>query len=123
MIIPMIDIIFFLLVFYVMTTLYMTEKQGIAVRLPGASGAAVHAGANVAITVTAGNDVYVGADKVAAAELAATIRRYPRVAETRFTINADMAARHGVVVGVLDALRSVGAVEVSIAVSPPGSGP
>ena len=39
MIIPMIDIIFFLLVFFMMSTLYMTNQQSIPVNLPVAASA------------------------------------------------------------------------------------
>ncbi|HBS60719.1 MAG TPA: biopolymer transporter ExbD, partial [Firmicutes bacterium] len=51
MIIPMIDIIFFLLVYFMMSTLYMVEQRTLPVNLPQAAAAQSDLQKNVAITV------------------------------------------------------------------------
>lgn len=120
MIIPMIDIIFFLLVFYMMTTLYMDESRGLAVELPAAAGTAAPAGPAVVVTVTAEGVVYVNDERAEGAELAGRLSQYAALDGVRFAIKADKNARHGTVAGVLDALRAAGAVRASITVSGDG---
>lgn len=57
MIIPMIDIIFFLLVFYMMSTLYMTEQRSISVQLPQAQHAAAQKIDSAVITISAEGEI------------------------------------------------------------------
>ena len=59
MIIPMIDIIFFLLVFFMMSMLSMVVQRSMPVNLPAASAGAVDLQRKIPITVTADGKIYV----------------------------------------------------------------
>ena len=57
MIIPMIDIIFFLLVFFMMSTLYMTSQETIPVNLPAAASARQDVVKSLQVTVSSDGSV------------------------------------------------------------------
>ena len=58
MIIPMIDIVFFLLVFFMMSTLYMNTEEQIPLNLPKASAAAAKTSEPITISVTSTHNRY-----------------------------------------------------------------
>ena len=65
-IIPLIDVIFFLLATFVMVSLSMVKNQGISVNLPSAAtGASQEREAAVTITVTKSGDIYLNQEKLA----------------------------------------------------------
>lgn len=113
MIIPMIDIIFFLLVFYMMSTLYMSEQRSISVQLPQAQSAVVEKIDNVVITISASNEIYLNDEKTSLNGLPIRIKSYPDIKKIKFTVNADKNSHHGTVIQVLDKLQGEGATKVS----------
>lgn len=63
MIIPMIDIIFFLLVFFMMSMLSMVVQKSVPINMPTAQSAKVDIQKKVPITVTADGSIYVETTK------------------------------------------------------------
>lgn len=117
MIIPMIDIMLFLLVFFMLSTIYMVQTNSLQVSLPKATNGTVEMRPNViSITVTAAGDILYETDSVPNKNLAqkiqATIESNP---ETVFLLRGDKSARYENVVAVLDLLKKSGARHVSIA--------
>ena len=117
MIIPMIDIMLFLLVFFMLGTLYMTQTNTLPVNLPQASTAAKETRPHVVpITVTAGGEVLFGKDNAPTQQLAEQIHATLTAdAETIFVLRGDKNSRYENVVAVLDLLKKSGARKVSIA--------
>lgn len=115
MVIPMIDIIFFLLVFYIVSTLYMSEQRNLAIQLPSSASASVQAGSAVVITIAADDTLILNDMPLDVADVAKHVRQFTGTENVRFVIRADKNARHGLVVAVLDQLKSGGATNVSIA--------
>ncbi|MCL4210830.1 MAG: biopolymer transporter ExbD [Phycisphaeraceae bacterium] len=106
--IPILDCIFILLVFFIYSMLAMTVQRGMIVRLPGASAGATVINRDEAVVITIGesgemqvNDQHVTPETIAAA-LDAALAELPT---PRVVINGDAGARHGRVVEVLDLLR------------------
>jgi len=120
MIIPMIDIIFFLLVFYMMSTLYMSEQRNLAVQLPSAVHAPAQSASAVVVTLTADGTLTVNNEIVPIAELDKNIRQFVNQENVRVVIQADRNVSHGTVVSVLDQLRGGGIKNVSIAATTHG---
>ena len=118
MIIPMIDIMLFLLVFFMLGTIYMVQTNSLQVTLPKAASGNVETRPNViSITVTAdGNILYENEiiDENLAQKISATLESN---SETVFLIRGDKSARYEDVVSVLDLLKKSGARHVSIATS------
>ena len=63
MIIPMIDIIFFLLVFFMMSMLTMVVQRSIDLNLPQTATAKIVVKETLPVSITAGGDIYVEQEK------------------------------------------------------------
>ena len=116
MIIPMIDIIFFLLVFFMMSMLSMVVQKSIPVVLPVTQTAKHDVERKVPVTVTADGHVYVEQEGM---NLDVFVRRM-QLEKTRnekviIILRADKNVSYGAVVAVLDTLKKVGLKNVSIA--------
>lgn len=117
MIIPMIDIIFFLLVFFMMSTLFMVEQKVLPIILPTADAAQVDTAKTVSVSMLLDGTVLVGTDTVAKKDLTSRIKaELSKDAEARFVLRADRSIPYGQVVEVLDGLRSSGVSRISVAV-------
>ena len=122
-IIPMIDVVFFLLVFFMMTSLAMTIYQGLPVSLPEAASGQRAAAEIANITVSRDGQTYLNREPVALSALPDRLR--PLLAAHRdlaVVINADREVAHARVVDVLDGLRGSGVTRIAIAVVPAGGG-
>jgi biopolymer transport protein ExbD len=118
-IIPMIDTVFFLLVFFMMASLAMTVYRGLPVNLPHAASGAAAVPDNASVTVTRDGGTYLGREPVPVTGLAGALR--PLVAANpnlAVIVNADAEVVHGQVVAVLDAVREAGATRLAIAITP-----
>ena len=115
-IIPLIDIMFFLLATFVMVSLSMIRNQGINVNLPVAATSAPQDRKNyVSITVTEKGDFYWNKEPV---DLAAVVYRLRQLkqsqADPKVFINGDAKAHFENIVSVLDEARKVGITKVAI---------
>lgn len=119
MIITMIDIIFFLLVFFMMSMLSMTVEHSVPLQLPQAATAALQTEASLTVGVTADGRIFVEEEPVSRADfsrrMAAERERNPDV---NVVLRADEDARHADVLFVLDGLRSAGISRIGIAADP-----
>lgn len=116
MIIPMIDIIFFLLVFFMMSMLSMVVQKSVPVNLPGAQIAKVDIQKKVPITVTADGSVFVNDTKT---NIDGMIK-YLQIEQVKGTdmtvvLRADTAAQYGAFVQVLDTLKQMNITKIAIA--------
>lgn len=116
MIIPMIDIIFFLLVFFMMSMLSMVVQRSMPVNLPAASAGAVDLQRKIPITVTADGKIYV---EETATDLQGMMQRLQaeKAKGTDITVilRADKAAQYGAFVQVLDTLKTMDITKIAVA--------
>ena len=117
MIIPMIDIMLFLLVFFMISTIYMVQTNTLPVTLPQSSTANQETRPHVVpITVMSSGDVLFDKDNVPDQQLADKIQSALAADKnTIFVLRGDKSARYESVVAVLDLLKKSGANRVSIA--------
>ncbi len=117
MIIPMIDIMLFLLVFFMISTIYMVQTNTLPVSLPQSTTAKQETRPNIVpLTVMKSGDVLFDKDSVPNQQLAEKIHKALEVdKDTIFVLRGDKAARYESVVAVLDLLKKSGARRVSIA--------
>ena len=117
MIIHMIDIMLFLLVFFMISTIYMVQTNTLQVALPQASNAQQETRPKIVpITVMANGDVLYDKDTVPNQDLAKKIHDSLEAdVETVFVLRGDKTARYENVVAVLDLLKKSGTRHVSIA--------
>ena len=119
-IIPLIDIIFFLLATFVMVSLSMVKSKGLPVNLPGAaSGEAQNRDGFTTITVTADNALLFNKQPITVADLAASLQKLKAEnADPKISINGDEDSRLGMTIRVLDEARKCGITKVSFETKP-----
>jgi biopolymer transport protein ExbD len=119
MIIPMIDIIFFLLVFFMMSTLYMVEQHTLPVNLPQAATSQTDLQKNTTITVTREGGIMIDQEDIPLELLRTRIQaQLARQVETTFVLRADRQAEYGKVITVLDELKTLGVRRIAVATEP-----
>ena len=118
---PLIDMVFILLIFFLVTTSFVRET-GVDVKRPSATTATSKENATILIAVTADNQIYVDRQLVDVRAVQVHVER--ALAENpkgSVVIVADRASRTGTAVQVMDACRQAGAMDVAIAAGVPGS--
>ena len=119
-IIPLIDIIFFLLATFVMVSLSMTKNQGVNVNLPMAGTAASLGDQKemekaVTLSVNEKGEVFYNKDKITLAQLPMRLQTLKSSSkDPRVIVNSDGAADFKHVVGLLDEVRRIGISKVGI---------
>ena len=119
-IIPLIDIIFFLLATFVMVSLSMVKNRGIPVNLPAANtGAPQERTESAAVTITAKGEVYFNKQLVDAAQLDAALQALVATdPQAKIFINGDAKAEFGQAIDVLDHARRLGITHIAIETQP-----
>ena len=117
-ILPMIDVIFAILAFFILSTLYLTKAEGFPVNLPQAVTASPQDQVDVTLVITAAGDLFLGDRPVQLEELADAVQAIAPTAPVLVTIRADEATAHGRVVAAMDQLRTIDRVRLGIATRP-----
>ena len=116
MIIPMIDIVFFLLVFFMVGTLYMNTEQQIPLNLPSASTSTAKSIEPITITLSTSHKLYIDNREISpdrlSQEVQAIVQTTPRQA---FVIRAAKDVYYNEVIALLDMLKVNGAKYISVA--------
>jgi biopolymer transport protein ExbD len=122
-IIPLIDIVFFLLATFVMVSLSMVRNNGISVNLPKAStGTPQEHEQATTISIRADGMLFFGKEPIDPARLDSALDRLTSTtAEPRVVIEGDAGAGFGVAITVLDAVRKHGISKVAIQTQPHGA--
>jgi len=114
-IIPLIDIMFFLLAAFMLVSLSMTHVKRVPINLPTASSAQEETTTPpIQITIDAEGVTTWDSKVVTLSEIAGRLKSAVAAGETRVMISADAETRHRQVVGVLDAVKSAGVEKVGI---------
>jgi biopolymer transport protein ExbD len=124
-IIPLIDIMFFLLASFMMASLSMMRLQSIRMNLPTATAAAKNAKSDlVTIAVDAVGNMSIDKKRYNYPEMRELLSSMLKTnANTPVYITADDETTHGMVIGVLDLVKSVGVPNASFAIAPKSAAP
>ena len=115
MIIPMIDIIFFLLVCFMLSTLYMTDQQTIKINLPQAASAQTDVVKSLQVTVAKDGRVYLGTQGIEVQELQEILKAQPDKANISMVLRADADVDYAHFIAVLDEMKQCGIQKISLA--------
>ncbi len=113
---PMVDVVFLLVIFFMVSTTFITMESGLPVDLPSAQTAVTEPSTLPTVTVTKDERIFVGGAQVSQAQLVDAIRK--QMASSGYTtvvLRADAAVRHGFVVTVMDLIKQAGAKRLAIA--------
>jgi biopolymer transport protein ExbD len=110
---PMIDCIFLLLIFFIVSTVFV-EEQGLQVNKPDAAAASsAEENQNVTFEITAENKILFEEREISLADVAGRVKAGLQGPETPVVIRAHEKSDHGAFVGVWDAARRGGAETLS----------
>ncbi len=112
--IPLIDVIMFLLIFFISTTSFM-DVQGLSVDKPQAAGRSSGEGESIVFAVESDGKVYYGRQEIGLDGVRPTVKRLCAEAALPVVIQADEKSRSGLVTRVLDEAMLGGAKDVSLA--------
>lgn len=116
MIIPMIDIIFFLLIFFMMSMLSMVVQKSIPLTLPATQSVRVDTAKTIPISITKDGNVFWESQLISLNELDKKLTLEKRSNEdVSVVLRGDEAASYGKIVSVMDTVKKTGIVKVSIA--------
>lgn len=122
-IIPMIDTMFFLLVFFMLSSLALVKLNGLPVNLPKAASAPRQSASELTVTIDSAKHLFIGQERVDLETLGKKLREkaggskmYPDKAV--IVVNADESVPHGLVVACIDAAREVGITRFALATKP-----
>jgi biopolymer transport protein ExbD len=111
---PLIDCIFILLIFFIVTTTFV-EETGIEVDKPQAAAASALEKQSVMIAVTADGAIVYGGKEIGISGVQPIVRRFvEKEADTPVIIQADEKAPTGIFARVLDEAKLGGAAKVSL---------
>ncbi len=112
---PLIDVVFILLIFFIVTTVFVDEA-GVDVNKPRAATAEDLEKNSILIAVTANGQVYQGGRSIGVTGVRSVVAALLEVnEETPVIIQGDTDANHGTIVKVIDAATLAGAKTVSLA--------
>lgn len=120
-IVPMIDVIFAILAFFIMSSLFLTKLEGLPVNLPNASSAQQQQATEpVAVTIDQLGTISLNKQPITLDNLETEIKKLASANQERLVIvNADEKVDHGKVVSVMDRLREIPGVRLAIATEKP----
>ena len=116
-IIPMIDVMFFLLATFMLASLSMQSLNSLKVNLPQGKAERLNTETPVTLSVSADGKLFINRAPVSLSTLAATLKPLLRSTEENIVVSADSKAPQGVVVQAMLQARAAGAQHFLIAVA------
>jgi len=116
-IVPLIDVIFFLLATFVLFTLSLNKLSNLPVQLPvaGVGGQVDQSDTTVTLQLSEEDNCYWNKELIGITEVPARLQNYKaNTANPRVMIAGDINARYGSTIHVLDEVKRVGITQVSI---------
>ncbi len=120
-IVPMIDVIFAILAFFILSTLFLTKQEGLPVNLPTAiTGQSQPTSAPITVTVDQTGKISLNKQTVTLDTLGQQVKQLMgSQSQALVIVNADERVNHGQVVAVMDKLRQVEGAKLAIATEQP----
>lgn len=116
---PLIDVVFLLLIFFMLTTTFINIESGVKVDLPTGDFAAVQERQNIVVAITEHNVLYINNRLVDPNKLSDGVREeIGNNLDTLVVLEADQNITHGKVVRVMDLIKKGGADKIAIATKP-----
>jgi len=111
---PMIDCVFILLIFFIVTTTFV-EETGVEVDKPQAASAVRLEKTSILIALTANGEIVYGGREIGIGGVQALVKRMLQKEDLPVIIQADTVAQSGLLVRIVDEAKLGGATKVSIA--------
>jgi len=113
-ILPMIDIIFSILAFLIISSLYLTRVETVSVELPKASNSITQNKKFVNISIDKGGNLFINKKRIKLQDIKVKVINLTNENKNLVVLNADKNVSHGYVISVLDVLRSIDGLKLAI---------
>ena len=113
-ILPMIDIIFSILAFLIISSLYLTRVETISVDLPKASNSIKQNNKFVNISIDKSGNLFINKKSIKFQDLKDNVVNLVDESKNLVVLNADKNISHGYVINILDVLRSIEGLKLAI---------
>jgi biopolymer transport protein ExbD len=113
---PLMDCVFILLIFFIVTTTFV-EETGVEVDKPQAASASRLEKTSILIAVTEKGEVVYGGREIGISGVRPLVKRMLQKEDVPVIIQADKTSQSGVLVRVIDEAKLAGATKVSVATS------
>ena len=115
-IVPMIDVIFAILVYFIVSSLFLTRSEGLPVNLPQAETVQLQKSKQITVSLDSEGNLTVSNRPTELAQLKTEVENLLKTEQTKVVvISADKVVDHGEVVDVLDQLRQIPQIKLAIA--------
>ena len=113
-ILPMIDIIFSILAFLIISSLYLTRVNTMSIELPMASNSVKQNKKFVNIFIDKTGNLFLNKKSIKLEDLKLDLADFTDESKNVVVLNADKDISHGFVISVLDVLRSIDGLKLAI---------
>ena len=113
-ILPMIDIIFSILAFLIISSLYLTRVETVSVELPKASNSITQNKKFINISIDKGGNLFLNKTRIKLQDIKDKVVNLTNENKNLVVLNADKNISHGYVISVLDVLRSIDGLKIGI---------
>ena len=114
-ILPMIDIIFVILSFFIVSSLYLVKLETIPVNLPNAETSNQEKDSLIVVTLNLDNRVFIDDKSIDISTLENKIRSKLRVNNNKkVVLRADKGIKYGKVIAILDILRKIENIKIGV---------
>lgn len=119
---PMLDIVFIMLIFFIVTTSFIRET-GVEVNKPDAVTAEPRPQGNVLIAIRDNDEIWMNRQEIEMHEVRTEVERArAENPESAVVLIADRGARTGMLVQVMDQVQAAGINQISVSAEPEGEG-
>ena len=109
---PMIDCVFILLIFFIVTTVFV-EETGIDVHKPEAANSVALDKQSIQIAISADNKIYYGGNQIDVGSIGTRVKSQLLKEKVPVNIQADRGSSHGVFSAVYDQVKNAGAEDIN----------
>lgn len=113
---PMVDVVFTLVIFFMVSTTFITMESGLPIELPQSQSSSAQASDQTTVTIANDGTIYLAGAQVSEDRLAAALETIlARQQDKTVVVRADKDVRYGLPVRIMDIIRQAGAERVAIA--------
>jgi biopolymer transport protein ExbD len=115
-IVPMMDVVFSILTFFIMSTLFLTRSEGLPVNLPQAATAQQQQQTRIAVTIKPDGQLALNKQPIQVNQLETGVRSLMQANQSSIVvINADEKVEHRYVIAAMDQIRKINGAKMAIA--------
>lgn len=112
---PMLDVVFIMLIFFIVTSSFVKES-GIEVNRPTAKSAVLVKSGNILVALSPNGEIWIDKRQVDLKAVGANIKRlHAEMPKSSVIVQADKEAKSGKLIELIDAIKTAGIANVSVA--------